>query len=170
MGTVSQFGYQLGTLIAFWAGYGMSFHKSPYNIAWRVSNIIQVPIGLAFIAVSFWYPESPRFMLEKYPDTPERALKVLSRLRSGAPTEERIRTEFHELVASYEFRRRYDPGYIGLLKDKSMRKRLAYGFYAASLQQVWHTQSSNIHPPKKLTLGLLVRWYCFAYNVRHPYL
>ncbi|KAJ5936967.1 hypothetical protein N7466_003417 [Penicillium verhagenii] len=136
VGTVSQFGYQLGTLIAFWAGYGMSFHKHPYNIAWRVSNIVQIPIGIAFIFVSFFYPESPRFMLERYPETPERAMKVLARLRSGAPTDERIRAEFHELVASHEFRQRYDPGYIGLLKDKKMRKRLAYGFYAASLQQV----------------------------------
>lgn len=136
VGTVSQFGYQLGTLIAFWTGYGMSFHKSPYNIAWRVSNIVQIPIGLAFIIVSFWYPESPRFMLEKYPETPEKSLHVLSRLRSGAPTDERIRAEFHELVASHEFRRRYDPGYIGLFKNPSMRKRLAYGFYAAGLQQV----------------------------------
>ncbi|KAJ5192033.1 uncharacterized protein N7498_011018 [Penicillium cinerascens] len=135
VGTVSQFGYQLGTLIAFWAGYGMSFHKSPYNIAWRVSNIIQIPIGITFICVSFLYPESPRHLLEKYPETPELALKGLSRLRSGSPTDERIRTEFHELVASHDFRRRYDPGYIGLLKDKSMRKRLAYGFYVAGLQQ-----------------------------------
>ncbi|KAJ5772831.1 hypothetical protein N7457_007727 [Penicillium paradoxum] len=135
VGTVAQFGYQLGTLIAFWSGYGMSFHKSPYNIAWRVSNIIQIPIGLAFIVISFWYPESPRYMLEKHPEAPEWALKVLSRLRSGAPTDERIRTEFHELVASYEFRRRYDTGYVGLFKDKSMRKRLLYGVFAASLQQ-----------------------------------
>lgn len=57
VGTVSQFGYQLGTLIAFWAGYGMSFHKSPFNVAWRVSNLIQIPIGLLFVVVSFWYPE-----------------------------------------------------------------------------------------------------------------
>lgn len=119
----------------------MSFHKSPYNIAWRVSNIVQIPIGLAFIVVSYWYPESPRFMLEKHPETPERSLHVLSRLRSGQPDDERIRSEFHELVASYEFRKKYDPGYTGLFKDKSMRKRLAYGFYAASLQQVcWMLQ------------------------------
>lgn len=57
IGTVAQFGYQLGTLIAFWAGYGVSFHTSPYNIAWRVSNIIQIPIGLTFVAISFLYPE-----------------------------------------------------------------------------------------------------------------
>ncbi|KAJ5805617.1 uncharacterized protein N7503_003219 [Penicillium pulvis] len=135
VGTVSQFGYQLGTLIAFWSGYGMSFHKSPYNIAWRVSNIVQIPIGMAFIVVSFWYPESPRYLLEKYPDTPERALEVFCKLRSGSITDERISTEFHELVASYEYRRQCEPGYIGLLKDKTMRKRLVFGFYAAGLQQ-----------------------------------
>ncbi|KAL2221410.1 MFS transporter [Thermoascus aurantiacus ATCC 26904] len=135
VGTVAQFGYQLGTLIAFWAGYGMSFRTSPYNIAWRVSNVIQIPIGLAVIIVSFFYPESPRHLLERHPDAPERALQVLARLRSGSPTDDAIRSEFHELVASREYRRRYDPGYIGLFKDKAMRKRLLYGFYAAGLQQ-----------------------------------
>lgn len=57
VGTVSQFGYQLGTLIAFWTGYGMSGYTSPYNIAWRVSNVIQIPIGIGFVILSFWYPE-----------------------------------------------------------------------------------------------------------------
>lgn len=59
IGTVAQFGYQLGSLLAFWTGYGMSFHKSPNQIAWRVSNLLQIPIGLGFVAVSFLYPESP---------------------------------------------------------------------------------------------------------------
>ncbi|KAK5175646.1 uncharacterized protein LTR77_000785 [Saxophila tyrrhenica] len=135
VGTVSQFGYQLGTLIAFWAGYGMSFHSSPYNIAWRVSNVIQIPIGLFFVALSFFYPESPRWLLEKHPDEPERALKTLARIRSGQPTEDRIQIEFHEMVASYEYRKRYEPGYLGLFKSKAMLKRLCYGFYAMSLQQ-----------------------------------
>ena len=92
VGTVSQFGYQLGTLIAFWAGYGMSFHTSPFNIAWRISNIIQIPIGLGFITLSFWYPESPRWLLEKHPEDPERCLKTLAKIRSGTPDEERVRT------------------------------------------------------------------------------
>ncbi|WPH03997.1 Hypothetical protein R9X50_00688100 [Acrodontium crateriforme] len=135
VGTVSQFGYQLGTLIAFWAGYGMSFHTSPNNIAWRVSNLIQIPIGLTFVVISFLYPESPRWLLEKHPEEPNRALATLARIRSGAPTDDHVRTEFHEMVASYEFRKRYEPGYIGLLKTKAMRKRLAYGFYAMALQQ-----------------------------------
>lgn len=147
VGTVAQFGYQLGTLIAFWAGYGMSFHKSPYNIAWRVSNIIQIPIGLTFILVSFFYPESPRHLLEKYPESPDRVLLVLARLRSSSPTDEAVRAEFHELVASREYRRRYDPGYVGLFKNKAMRKRLLLGFYAAGLQQVSQTGTSTVLKP-----------------------
>ena len=39
------------------------------------------------------------------------------------------------MVASYEFRKRYDPGYLGLFKSKAMLKRLCYGFYAMGLQQ-----------------------------------
>lgn len=135
MGTVVQFGYQLGTLIAFWTGYGMSFHTSPYNIAWRVSNIIQIPIGIAFVIVSFWYPESPRWLLEKYPEEPERCLKTLAFIRSRRTTDEHVQTEFHELVASHEFRRRFATGYMGILKNPLLRKRLCYGFYVMALQQ-----------------------------------
>lgn len=78
---------------------------------------------------------SPRWLLEKNVDNSEKALTNLARLRSGDRNEPRIRDEFHEMVASYEYRKRYDPGYLGLLKSGAMRKRLAYGFYATSLQQ-----------------------------------
>ncbi|KAH6681842.1 MFS sugar transporter-like protein [Halenospora varia] len=135
VGTVSQFGYQLGTLIAFWAGYGMSFHSSPYNIAWRVSNVIQIPIGVMFIILSFWYIESPRWLLEKHPDNPELCLATLAKLRSGTVNDDHVRLEFHELVSSREYRKRYKGGYIGLFASAGMRKRLAYGVYAMALQQ-----------------------------------
>ena len=79
--------------------------------------------------------ESPRWLLEKRSEQPERALNVLARIRSGSPTDERIRVEFHEMVASYEFRKQYEPGYLGLLRNKAMLKRLCYGFYATALQQ-----------------------------------
>lgn len=46
-----------------------------------------------------------------------------------------IRAEFHELVASREYRKRFDPGYLGLIKNPSLRKRLLYGLYATGLQQ-----------------------------------
>ncbi|KAI5296287.1 hypothetical protein KEM52_004481 [Ascosphaera acerosa] len=135
VGTVSQFGYQLGTLIAFWSGYGMSFHKSPYNIAWRISNFIQIPIGIAFLVLSKYYPESPRFLLEKHPDEPQRALAVLAKLRGGDPDAPHVQQEWQEILTSWEIRRNNPAGYMGLLKSPAMRKRLAYGFFATSLQQ-----------------------------------
>jgi hypothetical protein len=114
----------------------MSFHKSPFNIAWRISNVIQIPIGLFFVVLSFWYPESPRWLLEKYPETPELCLQTLAKIRSGSPDDEHVRLEFHELVASHEYRKRYKTGYLGLLGSAGMRKRLLYGVYATGLQQV----------------------------------
>ena len=114
----------------------MSSHTSPYNIAWRVSNVIQIPIGVIFVILSFFYPESPRWLLEKFPDQPERTLMVLSKLRSGTPSDEHVREEFHELVASREFRRAQPSGYIAILRSPALRKRLAYGFYATALQQI----------------------------------
>ncbi|KAF4549976.1 Sugar (and other) transporter-like protein 69 [Elsinoe fawcettii] len=145
VGFLSQFGYQLGTLIAFWTGYGMSTYREPYNIAWRVSNLIQVPIGTLFIILSFWYPESPRWLLEHYPEQPEKALKQLAWLRNGAPTDEHVAREFHELVASREFRKRFTPGYRGLFKDRGLRKRLLYGIYAMSLQQFGGIASVTVY-------------------------
>ncbi|KAI6840468.1 hypothetical protein KC342_g2875 [Hortaea werneckii] len=135
VGTVSQFGYQLGTFIAFWSGYGMNDYREPYNIAWRISNFIQIPFGVFFIILSLWYPESPRYLLEKHGDTPEIALNTLAKIRSGDPQCERVQTKWQEILTAYEFRRRYEPGYLGIFKNKAMLKRLGYGFYAAALQQ-----------------------------------
>lgn len=87
------------------------------------------------LLINYRHCASPRHLLEKHPDQPERALAVLAKIRSGSPTDERIRAEMHELVASYEYRKRYEPGYLGLLKSKAMLKRLCYGFYAMALQQ-----------------------------------
>lgn len=78
---------------------------------------------------------SPRWLLEKRPEEPELALNTLAWIRSGRASDERIQTEFHEMVASYEFRKRYEPGYLGLFKSAPMRKRLLYGIYATALQQ-----------------------------------
>lgn len=69
---VTQFGYQLGTCLAFWTGYRMSFHHSPIQIGWRISNALQIPVGLTFILISFYYPESPRYFLENIQISPKR--------------------------------------------------------------------------------------------------
>lgn len=113
----------------------MSFHKSPYNVAWRVSNLLQLPIGLTFVVLSFWYPESPRWLYEKRPDDHDRVVAVLCRLRSGTPESEHVRQEFHELRASHEYRKNFKTGFTAIFSSPGMRKRLLYGLYATALQQ-----------------------------------
>jgi hypothetical protein len=113
----------------------MSFYSSPFNIAWRVSNVLQIPIGSVFICISFFYLESPQWLLEMHPDSHERALATLAKLHSGNMDDDHVRLEFQELVASHEYRKRFRTGYIGLLSSKGTRKRLAYGVYAMALQQ-----------------------------------
>jgi MFS family permease len=62
-------------------------------------------------------------------------LEQLAWIRSGSVEDERVRKEFHELVLSYDSRKKFDPGYTGLFKTPALRKRLMYGIYATSLQQ-----------------------------------
>jgi MFS family permease len=62
-------------------------------------------------------------------------LKQLAYIRDGSPDDEHVQEEFHEMVASYEFRKRFEPGYMGILRTPALRKRLVYGLYATSLQQ-----------------------------------
>lgn len=165
VGTVTQFGYQLGTLIAFWVGYGMSYVDQPFNIAWRVSNVLQIPIGLTFIVLSFWYPESPRWLLEKHPDNTDRVLAVLCKLRMGDQNSEHVQNEFHELVAAQQARARFDTGYKGLFKSKGMRKRLLYGLYATALQQAGGIAALTMYATliyKSLGWGMLDRSIDFA--------
>lgn len=50
--------------------------------------------------------------------------------------DENVRVEFREMRASYEFRKHHEPGFLALIKDRSMWKRLCYGFYVMALQQV----------------------------------
>jgi hypothetical protein len=111
----------------------MSHHSSLYNIVWRVSNIVQIPIGLTFICLSFFYRESPRWLLEKYPETLERTLSTLVKIRSGTPNDGYVSLEFHELVASHEYHKRFKARYRGLLSSAGMRNRFGYGVYAMDL-------------------------------------
>lgn len=55
--------HSLGALVAFRPGYGMFFHRPGFNMVWRISHFIQVRIGLAFVVIPFWPPESPQWML-----------------------------------------------------------------------------------------------------------
>ncbi|KAF2628297.1 MFS general substrate transporter [Macroventuria anomochaeta] len=100
----------------------------PFNIALCVSNLIQLPIGLAFIILNLWYPESPG------PDNPGRVLRVLCKLRMGDENSDDVLAEYHELIAAQQACARFDTGYKGI-----------FNLYARSLHQAGGIAALNMY-------------------------
>lgn len=131
-----QLSYQVGVLISYCVGLGTV--KISGNNAWRTATALQVVPGVILILASFTIPESPRWLLERYPNTPERALKELSKIRKLPENDESVQEEYLELVASYQYRVQHEGEYSWwtFLSKYAMWKRIAYGMATMALGQI----------------------------------
>lgn len=131
-----QLSYQVGVLIAYCAGLGTN--KIAGNESWRTATALQVVPGVILIVASFTIPESPRWMLERHPDRPERALKLLSRIRCLPEDDEEVQSELQELVAAHRYRVEYEGEYswYKFLTTYAIWKRTAYGMATMALGQI----------------------------------
>lgn len=122
-----QLSYQIGVLIAYCVSLGVPSIGG--NLAWRAATALQVIPGIILIVAAFTIPESPRWMLEKRPQQPERALKLLSRIRRLPEDDEDVQKEYHELLAAYKYRTEIEGelSWKRLIKNYGLWKRLAYG-------------------------------------------
>ncbi len=113
----------------------MSYVEQPFNIAWG----IQRPPDSNrphFIVLSFWYTESPRWLLEKHPDNTDRVLEVLCKLRMGDQNSEMCKMRFHEtcwLLSKPALA--LTTGYKGLFKSKACVNVCCMVLYATDCQQ-----------------------------------
>jgi MFS family permease len=83
-----QLPYQIGVLIAYCVGLGtVKIHGED---SWRVATALQVIPGVILIIASFTIPESPRWILERYPAQKARVLKQLSKIRCLPETDEEV--------------------------------------------------------------------------------
>ncbi|KAJ5205090.1 MFS sugar transporter [Penicillium cinerascens] len=131
-----QVSYQVGVLIAYCVSLGVP--KIGGNLAWRAATALQVIPGVILIVAAFTIPESPRWMLEKYPDKPERALKLLSRIRKLPVDDEEVLREHHDLVAAHRYRKEIEGEvtWRHLVKNYSVWKRVAYGMATMAIGQL----------------------------------
>ncbi|CAK7231826.1 hypothetical protein SBRCBS47491_008061 [Sporothrix bragantina] len=53
----------IGFCIANWIGYGCSYATG--NTAWRLELAMQIPVAVILLVLTFWIPESPRWLAEK---------------------------------------------------------------------------------------------------------
>jgi sugar phosphate permease len=131
-----QLSYQIGVLIAYCVGLGTV--KIPGNNSWRVATALQVVPGIVLIVASFTIPESPRWLLERYSDRPERALKQLSRIRKLPENDKEVQDEYLDLIAAREYRIKHEGDYSWrrFFSKYAIWKRIAYGMATMALGQI----------------------------------
>lgn len=77
-------------------------------------------------------------MLENHPDQPERALKLLSRIRKLPEDDEEVTKEHHELVAAYKYRNEVEGEltWRRLVRNYGVWKRVAFGTATMAIGQL----------------------------------
>ncbi len=131
-----QLSYQVGVLISYCVGLGTV--KIPGENSWRTATALQIIPGAILIIASFTIPESPRWMLERHPDRPEKVLSLLSRLRKAPEDDPEVQEEFMDLVASHKYRMEHEGAYTWrrFFTTYGVWKRIAYGMATMALGQI----------------------------------
>ena len=131
-----QVSYQVGVLIAYCVSLGVPSIGG--NLAWRAATSFQVIPGVILIIAAFTIPESPRWMIERHRDKPERALKILSRIRKLPEDDEEVQKEYRELLAACRYRHEVEGEltWRHLIKDYGIWKRIAYGMATMAIGQL----------------------------------
>ncbi|KAJ5919471.1 hypothetical protein N7454_009306 [Penicillium verhagenii] len=84
--------------IGFFINYGANLHMAATRTQYRLVQAIPlIPVGIVFI-LSFWCPETPRYLASK--QRHDEAKQVLARLRGTTPDDESILAEFDEIDAA----------------------------------------------------------------------
>ncbi|KAJ5786627.1 uncharacterized protein N7503_011839 [Penicillium pulvis] len=83
--------------MGFFINYGANLHMAATRTQYRLVQAIPlIPVGIVFI-LSFWCPETPRYLASK--QRHDEAKQVLARLRGTTPDDESILAEFEEIDA-----------------------------------------------------------------------
>lgn len=131
-----QLSYQVGVLIAYCVGLGTV--KISGENSWRTATALQVIPGVILIISAQLIPESPRWLLERHPEQPERALKQLSKIRLLPENDETVQEEYLELVAAHQYRVEHEGQltWTSFFTSYAMWKRIAYGMATMALGQI----------------------------------
>jgi len=115
----------IGFIISTWVGYGALKRPDTDTFQWRFPLAFQGLPAVFLFAGLFFFPESPRHLVEKGRE--EDALKVLTRLRSATDAAA-INAEFQEIRATIQAENAITaPGWTIMFKVPTWRKRLFLG-------------------------------------------
>lgn len=106
-----------------WIGYGSLHAPDSSEFQWRFPLAFQAVPALLLVIGLFWFPESPRYLVEK--EKYEAALKVLRKLHHDGTNDDWINHEFSEIKATIDAENSITvPGWTIMFKVPQWRKRL----------------------------------------------
>ncbi|OAG37952.1 hypothetical protein AYO21_07802 [Fonsecaea monophora] len=113
----------IGYTTAALMGLAFSYTTNP-DVQWRTPLGLSLVPSTALLAVLFWAPESPRYLLLK--GRVEEAWQTVSRLHHDPQDEnqEYIKEEFFQMRTQLEFDRTLDSSWFHLFSKPSYRKRM----------------------------------------------
>lgn len=102
---INHVGLVAGLAVAFWVGYGFSHWETPQGnyYGWRLSMAVQFIPEAVFLAGVFYFPETPRWLVEH--GRSEAAKRSLAYLRGLDVSHESVIRELKEIEQDAEIRR-----------------------------------------------------------------
>ncbi|KIY00270.1 uncharacterized protein Z520_03955 [Fonsecaea multimorphosa CBS 102226] len=110
---------------------GMAFYYAPYGeVQWRVPLGLALVFPLAMLVITWFLPESPRWLLLRGRGDEARAVIMDLHSVKGDPDCAFARAEFYQISQQVEIDRTMNPSWLEIFRRPSYRKRaiLAMGF------------------------------------------
>ncbi|KAI9055217.1 hypothetical protein LZ554_000181 [Drepanopeziza brunnea f. sp. 'monogermtubi'] len=130
--TLSAASYHSGAFIASWVTYGTLRIESDWS--WRLPSLLQSICSVVILAMMWWVPESPRWLLNR--DRPEQALGILAHYHAGGRRDDEfVQLEFTEIRTAITLDREAEANsWLDLIRTRGNRKRIgiitAIGFFS----------------------------------------
>jgi len=115
--------YAIGSFVASWVTFGTLKIQSDW--AWRAPSLLQGWCTVLILAVIWWVPESPRFMIAK--DRHEEALRVLAHYHAdGNEDDEVVQLEYQEIRTAMAMDREANSNskWSDFIRTRGNRRRL----------------------------------------------
>ncbi|KZL87695.1 mfs sugar transporter [Colletotrichum incanum] len=114
----------IGAFVATWVGWGCYTQLTTTSAQWRIPLAIQNIPALVLAALTFMFPESPRWLGDKGRD--EEMLKTLARLHSNNDINDAfVRAEYEQIKTAVELEHQQEArSYMDLFRSRSSFRRL----------------------------------------------
>lgn len=119
----------LGYILAAYVGVGFFYYNSTKSAQWRGPLAIGCFFPLMLLAIIFWLPESPRYLLKS--NQTEKAWDIVQSLHAtpSDPLHEYARAEFFQMRKQHELDASLDGSWLAILKRRSYLKRAMISFF-----------------------------------------